>query len=208
MGNKRNQEQHDAIKSQILLCTREIIQTEGIDGVSIRKITKAMGYSPGIVYHYFSDKDAIIEHIFMEGYVQIAQAVRSELIINASADAKLKGAFAAYIGAARNHAMEYKAIMTSSDPKIMKWTSMLGKDQELSNSGLAMLKENLDAGMHEGLYKEMTSTIMAQLLWSCLFGFTLKVIVEEIDDERIQELQEQFFQMIFGLIMKTETVLP
>ena len=56
MANKIKTKKHEEIKELIVKITKEIIKEEGLDKVSIRKITNRMGYSPGIVYHYFSDK--------------------------------------------------------------------------------------------------------------------------------------------------------
>ncbi|MBR5485809.1 MAG: TetR/AcrR family transcriptional regulator [Oscillospiraceae bacterium] len=45
--------------------TRNLIQTEGVDGLSIRKIATEAGYNSATIYHYFSD----LEHLTLFGSV-------------------------------------------------------------------------------------------------------------------------------------------
>lgn len=44
------------------------MQKEGIENISIRKIADRIEYSPAIIYHYFQDKDDIINHLMKTGY--------------------------------------------------------------------------------------------------------------------------------------------
>ena len=45
--------------------TRKLIQTEGVDGLSIRKIAAEAGYNSATIYHYFQD----LEHLTLFGSV-------------------------------------------------------------------------------------------------------------------------------------------
>ena len=47
------------------------MKEKGLEKVSIRGITNRMGYLPGIIYHYFNNKDEIIEAILFESYEKI-----------------------------------------------------------------------------------------------------------------------------------------
>lgn len=46
--------------SMFIKTTREIIDTEGIDQVTIRSVAKICGYNSATLYHYFDDVDELI----------------------------------------------------------------------------------------------------------------------------------------------------
>ena len=61
MGTNERKEKEREIRRELILNTaQEIISSEGIDNVSIRKIANKIEYSPAIIYYYFKDKDEII----------------------------------------------------------------------------------------------------------------------------------------------------
>ncbi len=47
-------------RDEVLAATWRIISREGLAGTTIRKIAREAGYSPGVLAHYFSDKQDIL----------------------------------------------------------------------------------------------------------------------------------------------------
>ncbi|MHB1875737.1 MAG: TetR/AcrR family transcriptional regulator [Streptosporangiaceae bacterium] len=47
-------------RDEVLAATWRVIATHGLAGTTIRKIAKEAGYSPGVLAHYFSDKQDIL----------------------------------------------------------------------------------------------------------------------------------------------------
>ncbi|MDF2922197.1 MAG: transcriptional regulator, TetR family [Paenibacillaceae bacterium] len=78
MSKQRQQRKQEEIRKTILDTARTIIARDGVDGLSIRKLTHAMDYSPAIVYHYFKDKNEIILSLVNEGYGKILAAIAAE----------------------------------------------------------------------------------------------------------------------------------
>ena len=76
MASKRQLKEQEIIRKKIVNTAREIMEEKGLEKLSIRSITNRMGYSPGIIYHYFDDKDAIIEEILFESYEKILKAIK------------------------------------------------------------------------------------------------------------------------------------
>lgn len=50
----------EARRDEVLAATWRIISREGLAGTTIRKIAREAGYSPGVLAHYFSDKQDIL----------------------------------------------------------------------------------------------------------------------------------------------------
>lgn len=60
---KQAQQRSDARRAQILAAATDCFRNYGFHGASIAKISQASGMSPGHIYHYFDNKEAIIEAI-------------------------------------------------------------------------------------------------------------------------------------------------
>jgi AcrR family transcriptional regulator len=50
----------DARRDEVLAATWRVIARHGLAGTTVRKIAREAGYSPGVLAHYFSDKQDIL----------------------------------------------------------------------------------------------------------------------------------------------------
>ncbi|MDZ5017117.1 TetR family transcriptional regulator, partial [Clostridium perfringens] len=86
---KRRDREIEEMRELILSAANEIIALEGFEKLSIRKIAKKIEYSPAIIYHYFNDKEEIINNLMLKGYKKIVSAISSAETKSNSAEEKL-----------------------------------------------------------------------------------------------------------------------
>lgn len=55
---------HDQRRSEIVRVIIRVISEEGLSGTTVRSISRAGGFSSGVLSHYFSDKDEMIKFAF------------------------------------------------------------------------------------------------------------------------------------------------
>ena len=48
----------------------QLIVEEGFDGLSMHKLAKAAGVSPGTIYIYYKDREDLIKQIAAEGFLR------------------------------------------------------------------------------------------------------------------------------------------
>lgn len=206
MGKKRQLEKQEEIRKIILEVSRNIISREGIEGLSIRKITNAMDYSPSIIYHYFKDKNEIIETIVNEGFEQILTSVRSVKRNEANPVKELKEIFLNYIKAALSIPEEYKAIMLNDDPTLLRRTGLLEKGISEKSATMHVLCDNLRRGVEQGCYSFCDTELTAQIIWTATFGLIVKLLIEkDIPEEQAERLINHHFQLIFqGILLRKE----
>jgi AcrR family transcriptional regulator len=65
---KRTEQEIKMMRGRILDATLELIQQEGLEGVSIRKIADRIGVSHMLLYSYFENRDAIIHALRERGF--------------------------------------------------------------------------------------------------------------------------------------------
>ena len=75
--DERKEREREKRKELILNAAEEIIISEGIDNISIRKIANKIEYSPAIIYYYFKNKDEIINSLMTKGYKRILSTLTS-----------------------------------------------------------------------------------------------------------------------------------
>jgi AcrR family transcriptional regulator len=66
----------DATKMRIVEAAWDVITTEGIQSVSMRRVAKAAGCTSGLITHHFTDKDELVTYAY--------EKVLDEMIANAA----------------------------------------------------------------------------------------------------------------------------
>lgn len=204
MSRERQLRRQEEIRNIILDVARNIISREGIKGLSIRKITNAIDYSPGIIYHYFKDKNEIIESIVREGYERILALIRSVKRNEKEPEKEIKEAFTNYIKAALASHEEYKAFMLNGDTSVLNTTGILKKGISKKSRTLQLLCDNIQRGINQGRYAPCDPELTAQIIWTSTFGLIIKLIIEkDISQEQVNRLIDQHFNVLFnGIIRK------
>jgi AcrR family transcriptional regulator len=69
----REREQRERL---IVTTARELAEAEGWDAVTTRRLAEAIEYSQPVLYSHFSNKDAIVRAVALEGFIQLAATLR------------------------------------------------------------------------------------------------------------------------------------
>lgn len=202
MTKERQLRKQEEIRNEILTAARNIISTEGVQGLSIRKLTKAIDYSPAIIYHYFKDKNEIVETLVGEGYQRILAAVKSVEKNEEEPEKEIREAFNKYIRAALEFPEEYKAFMLNESPEVLNRTRILEKGIAEKSPTMRFLYEAIQRGIDKGRFSPQDPELTAQVLWLASFGVIMRLIVEkDIGQDQIDRLIERYFDLVFKGIM-------
>ena len=72
---RRQQALTDSRRALVLDAARTVFESLGIQGASIREIAKQAGYTPGAIYSYFENKEAIYGALLAESLERLNAAV-------------------------------------------------------------------------------------------------------------------------------------
>lgn len=78
-------------QQQIIDATLELVATEGLLNTSISKISKKAQCSPGIIYHYFESKDAIMQMLYENSYREMMAYIMDDGILKLPILERYKG---------------------------------------------------------------------------------------------------------------------
>lgn len=191
MGIKeRKEREREKQRDLILQAAEEIFTEEGLEKLSIRKIANRIEYSPAIIYHYFQDKEDIINHLMVRGYRKIISPLSTVQDSSEQSEKKLRELIHKYIETALEMPDEYLAVQLSKSPAILDHTSILYKGASAKNPALAILTECLKEIYQKN--ENMENDIIeftAQTIVVSSFGLIIKLIIEkEIGDEQRKDL--------------------
>jgi AcrR family transcriptional regulator len=206
MTKERQLRKQEEIRNIILEAARDIITREGMKGLSIRKITNSIEYSPAIIYHYFKDKNEIVETIMEEGYIRILNSLTTVNRNEKEPEIEIKEVFSNYIKAALDNQDEYMAIMLNNDAIIKQKTTILEKGISKRSRTMGILSEAIERGINQGRFEACDVELTAQIMWTSAFGLIIKLMIEkDIPKEQMNDLIETHFRTLFyGIIKKME----
>ncbi len=193
----RRDREKQQMKELILQAAAHIIVTDGYDMLSIRKIASQIEYSPAIIYHYFNNKDEILNQILLQGYENLMSALTESHTLAGSPETRLKYLTRKYIDTALENPDQFLAVQLNKSSQVQNFTSYLfegAADEKPALKILAKSIEEICAGQNvtDGEI-EMT----AQIIAASTLGFITKLIIEQdISAQRRKQLIDRFTETV------------
>ncbi|WMJ78745.1 MULTISPECIES: TetR/AcrR family transcriptional regulator [unclassified Sedimentibacter] len=188
----RREREIEAMKELIISTAKDIIAEEGFDKLSIRKIAGKIEYSPSIIYHYFKDKDEILNNVMKSGYTKIVNAVSKTYNENLTPIEKLKKMMKNYIEEALKMSDEFLAAHMDQSSQVTKHTSYMYRGASKEKNALMVLCKSLKE-VHD--IDDEQAELKAQVIVSSAIGLICKLIIEkDIDDNQKQRLIDCFIE--------------
>jgi AcrR family transcriptional regulator len=64
---------HGSLREELLNASLHLIESEGIGAVSLRRVARDAGVSPGAPYHHFADRSALLAALSARGFTLLAE---------------------------------------------------------------------------------------------------------------------------------------
>ena len=191
----RREKEIEAMKELIISTAKEIIAREGFDNLSIRKIANKIEYSPSIIYHYFKDKEEIVNIVMRRGYMKIVNAVYAADIESLTPRERLKRMTINYIEEALKMPDEFLAAQINQSPQALKHTSYLYKGASKEKPALGALYNCI-----KEIYKDDDDEhieLKAQIIAASTMGLIIKLVLEKnIGEEQRQNIINYFIEEV------------
>ncbi len=167
----RRQRSRQEMRTAILDDGRRLIDAAGIDGVTIRAIARAIGYTPGALYEYFDSREAIIKALYFEGAGGLgghSEATLAALPADVSPAAAMRALGHAYRAYALEHAELYRLIFGGlkelpPPPPVANIEDQAG--------GFGTLVRVARRGIEAGVFIALPPPVIAIAAWSAVHGF-------------------------------------
>jgi AcrR family transcriptional regulator len=160
----------ELLRNQILDAARSLFVERGIEAVTMREIAKQVNYSATTLYHYFADKEALLQAVCDEDFLALATGLR-EIMQLPDLKARIVALMAGYVRFALLHPNHYRLMfMTPRTPCNQDITQIQqGNTEQDAYAQLKLVvREAFDAGIFR---QELTDfELIAQTLWAGIHG--------------------------------------
>ncbi|WP_431237674.1 TetR-like C-terminal domain-containing protein [Mycolicibacterium aichiense] len=108
----RRQRERAARRRLIVSTARSVAEAEGWDAVTTRRLSTEIEYSQPVLYKHFTGMDQIADAVAVDGFGELAQAIRATHSAADDAGASLARVAHAYLDFARDNPAVYDAMFT------------------------------------------------------------------------------------------------
>jgi AcrR family transcriptional regulator len=154
------------MEQALLTSAAEILEAEGPEGLSVRKIAAAAGVAPMGVYNHFESKFGIIEALFTQGFERLRDAIESIGEIHDPYVAMREGC-RRYRALALAQPMVYRIMFLQGVPGFEPSQHAL----EVAARAFDALVAAVQRAMASGVIAEAPPTETAQLIWASIHGW-------------------------------------
>ncbi len=154
------------MESALLDAASELLEQEGPDALSIRRIAAAAGVAPMGVYNHFNSKSGIVEALFVEGFERLGEAMVSLSEIDDPVEALFEGG-RRYRSLALAHPMAYQVMF------LRAVRGFEPSDAALVGAARAFdgLAATVQRAMRAGALIEGDPAMTAQMIWAGIHGW-------------------------------------
>jgi AcrR family transcriptional regulator len=154
------------MEAALLEAAAEILETEGPDALSVRRIAATAGVAPMGVYNHFESKAGIIEALFIQGFERLAEALDGVAEIQDPYEALREGG-RRYRALALAHPMVYRLMFLRAVPGFEPSDHAL----EIAAHAFEALVSSVQRAMAAGVIAEGPPTETSQLIWASIHGW-------------------------------------
>lgn len=158
---------HDeALRGRLLTCAAELISTDGVDALSLRKLAADANTSTTAVYSLFGGKPGLISTVYLEAFEGFAKQLGSpEASDDPTEDLVQLGLAYRRYALAQPHL--YALLFTDAARAHISQNVLLA---EVSGSAFTALQATVQRGVDSGVYAEESAELIALASWGLVHG--------------------------------------
>ncbi|MCU1392301.1 MAG: transcriptional regulator, TetR family [Ilumatobacteraceae bacterium] len=155
----------DDASTAILGAARDLLANEGQAALTVRRIASAAGGSTMNVYSRFGGKDGVVDALLIEGFEQLAEAVR-DVAVTADPMADLEACAHSYRTFALSHRSHYELMFD----RVVPGYEMSEVAHLTAAAALITFADRVQAAMDAGAMRRGDALMTATVLWSACHG--------------------------------------
>jgi AcrR family transcriptional regulator len=170
----------DPVGSTLLKAASDLLAAEGPGALTVRRIANAAGISTMNVYSRFGGKDGVVEHLFVEGFTQLAEGMR-DVVATDDPIADLTTCGLSY----RQFAIDNPTLYSVMFDRVVPDFQPSIEAQLIALTTLELLAARIERAVDAGLLRPADRLSNAALVWATCHGVVsleLKAMKSEIID--------------------------
>jgi len=168
---------------RILEAGMRILEEEGYEALSMRKVGAAVGLSQAAIYRHYKDKAELVARIVEAGYRDlVALSALPKEGAGGQADLLAVG-MRRYFSFALERPQLFKTVLLEDIGPAGSGTAVLEEGVATRRDTFANLVQLLGRGMASGEFRKADPEVTAQALWASMFGLAARLVIESARPE-------------------------
>jgi len=203
MNTKSKKEQHKVDLRQVIIeAAKKLFSEDGYQATSIRRIAKAIGYSPTTIYLYFKDKNDIFYALHQAGFIMLRKRFLPLAVVEDPFE-RLKALGKNYIDFAVQNPEYYAVMFLMSEPFQYLENHCVDQDWPEGERVFEFLEGTIQECQGKGYFKDQAYEMVALQAWSSVHGLATLAITKHllkiVDIKEMPVVPEQLLDAIFDV---------
>lgn len=157
---------HGDLRRALLDAALELIESDGVAGLSLRAIARRAGVSHAAPYHHFPDRAALVAAVAEEGFMFLRAAMLDRMSPVGDPRGRFREAGVAYVLFALRHPAHFRVMFSTEVADKAAYPSLESAAQAAHEVLVAAIIEGQDAGV----IREGDAQMIGRAAWSLVHG--------------------------------------
>lgn len=197
----RKEREKEELRTMILSAAKTLFLEKGVEKTSIRNIADKIEYSPGIIYHYFRDKNEIFHALHQGGFIQLMQKMQVLSSVRHPME-RLKAMGSIYVNFALENPDMYDLMFIKEAPMDHVFDNEHDHWKE-GGGTFDYLRSTIKECMDLGYFKGHTLEPLSYMIWSMVHGLVslsirkrCEVVALECRSSIVLDSLEEFYKVL------------
>jgi AcrR family transcriptional regulator len=171
---------HGQLRDSLVNAGLTILSKDGVGGLSLRAVARAVGVSQAAPYRHFADKDALVAEIARQGFLRLTTEMRAMTAKHRNPDRQLIEAGWAYVRFALENPDHLRVMFTG----MVDGSRVHAELQAASQESFGELVQIIIGGQEKGVIRAGDPVQSALTAWSLVHGLSMLFLNGQISAEQ------------------------
>jgi AcrR family transcriptional regulator len=172
---RRSDHSRDEIREMAIDAAAEIVETQGFQSLTARKVASEIGYTVGTLYHVFRNFDDLVIHMNARTIDEMAALIQKKVRKKRNPESRIRTMTEVYVDYATEHPDRWRTVFEHQAPRGLPTPELMKVRRDVM---FEMVAENLRELSPAHITQEVNHTATA--LWSGIHGICILALTGKL----------------------------
>jgi len=172
---RRSDHSRDEIRAMAIDAAAKLVETDGYQSLTARKVASKMGYTVGTLYHVFKNFDDLVMHVNAQTIDEMAALIQRKTRKKRNPEVRIRAMAEYYVEYATDHPDRWRLVFEHLPPRSMPTPAQMKERRDVL---FEMVADNLRELAPLRLPNEVAHTATA--LWSGIHGICILALTGKL----------------------------
>lgn len=164
------------VEGAILQAARDLLAEKGLQGLSMRTVAQRVGVSATAIYHYFENKEALVQRVVRQGFERFGEYIEQAMRAHPRGSLeRVRAVGEAYLQFALENHAHFRVLFNLQRPHLQTIEDLPG------GGGYGLLRQAVVDAMESGAMRSIDPDLMVMYLWSLTHGLLMISLACQIE---------------------------